>query len=156
MKKERFYKLVIMLLVLLNAVTLSWLWVQGGEKKHGEGALEYLTQQLQLSREQQKKLNMLRTEHHEGNAGIRKNNRQLHDNFFDALKTNDSIQAEKLADSISVLHKKQELFTWYHFKKIRDLCTEEQKKKFDELIKETMFKMAPPPPGHIGPPPGRK
>jgi hypothetical protein len=154
MKKERFYKLVILLLLLINAATLTWLWLQNGKKGARENAVDYLTQQLNLDAGQRRRIDILREEHHEGNMAIRKQNRQLHDDFFDALKTNDSTRVESLADSIAVLHKKQELLTWYHFKQIREICNGEQKKKFDELIRETMRIMAPPPPGHLGPPPG--
>jgi len=88
-------------------------------------------------------------------SGLREKGKKLHDDFFDALKGNDSLLVERMADSIASFQKVQELSTFYHFKQIRSICTEEQKKKFDGLIKETMMKMAPPPSGHMGPPPGR-
>jgi Spy/CpxP family protein refolding chaperone len=152
MKKERFYKLVIVLLLLINAGTLAWLWLGGDSKGPREGAVEYLAGQLNLDAAQRRQIEALREEHHQGNMEIRNRNKQLHDDFFDALKTSDSTQVESLADSMAALHKKQELLTWYHFKKIREVCNAGQKKKFDELIKETMRRMAPPPPGHLGPP----
>jgi hypothetical protein len=38
---------------------------------------------------------------------------------------------------------KEELGTFYHFQKVRAICDEKQKKKFDEIIKEAARMMAP-------------
>lgn len=152
MKRENFLKRVIALLVLINIATLTYIWMQkDSQQPRGEGALEYLTKELNLSDAQQQQFKALRDEHRASHKPLREKGKKLHDNFFDALKGNDSLLVDRLADSIAVFQKVQELSTFYHFKKIRAICTEEQKKQFDGLIKETMMKMAPPPSGHIGP-----
>ncbi len=156
MKGEKFLKRIIALLVLINIATLSYMWIQAGkEQPRGEGALEYLTKELNLSEAQQQQFKALRDEHRVSHKPLRQKGKKLHDDFFDALKGNDSLLVERMADSIAAFQKVQELSTFYHFKQIRAICTEEQKKKFDGLIKETMMKMAPPPSGQMGPPPGR-
>jgi len=153
MQREKFLKRIIALLVLINIATLAFMWMQQDKQQpRGEGALEYLTKELKLSDAQQQQFKALRDEHRASHKTLRKKRKKLHDDFFDALKGNDSLLVDRLADSIAAFQKVQELSTFYHFKKIRAICREEQKKKFDELIKETMMKMAPPPPGHIGPP----
>ena len=153
MKGDKFLKRVIALLILINIATLAYMWMQGNKQPRGEGALEYLTKKLDLSEEQQQKFKALKDEHRSVQNDLREKGKRLHDDFFNALKTDDSLLVERMADSLAAFQKVQELSTFYHFKKIRALCTEEQKKKFDELIKETMMKMAPPPSGHMGPPP---
>ena len=120
MKGEKFLKQIIAVLVLINMATLSYMWLKNGDRKgRGEGALEYLTNELQLSDEQQKQFSVLRKEHNEEHKHYRQKGKQLHDDFFASLKVDDSVLTEKIADSISVFQKQLELSTFYHFKKIR-------------------------------------
>jgi hypothetical protein len=54
----------------------------------------------------------------------------------------------------TALKEKEEIALFYHFQKVRALCNESQKQKFDEIIKEAARMMGPPPRGdRQGPPP---
>ena len=59
------------------------------------------------------------------------------------------------ADAIMINQKAIEMATFYHFEEVRSICTPDQQKMFDEVIKEALRMMSPPPPGppHGGPPP---
>ena len=60
-----------------------------------------------------------------------------------------SISAESISAEIGNDQKEIELVTFRHFQKVRELCDENQKKKFDEVIKEVINMMGqnkPPPP----------
>lgn len=154
MQHTRFFKIIILLLVLLNGSMLAYIWLKNDKQPRGKAALDYMINKLDLNQQQKEQFEQLRREHHENNTAIRELGKQLHDDFFAALAGNDTLLVNQLADSIALLQKQQELKTWKHFKTLRNLCNPEQQKKFDEMIKETMMLNAPPPPGHIGP--GRK
>ena len=62
----------------------------------------------------------------------------------------------KAADEILVVKEKEELAMFYHFQKVRALCDEKQKQKFDEIIKEAARMMGSKQREGQGPPPRRE
>jgi len=157
MDSNRFLKIVIVALLFINLGTLSFIWMQQG-KQGAPGppprgsVFEFLTHELKLSEQQQQQYEQMRDEHHATVEGLQKNSRQLHRQYFELLHGNlaDSIQVNSMADSIASIQKQIDLITFYHFQKVRTICTPEQQKKFDEVIDEALYMMAPPPP------PGRR
>ena len=60
------------------------------------------------------------------------------DNFFKLLKSNSIIDSSRnnAAWQVSLSIQSLDILTFEHFKKVRALCTEEQKPKFDDLIQQ--------------------
>jgi Spy/CpxP family protein refolding chaperone len=58
----------------------------------------------------------------------------------------DTVKVNELADSIVSIQKQIELVTFYHFQKVRAICTAEQQQKFDEVIDEAIRMLGPKPP----------
>jgi periplasmic protein CpxP/Spy len=166
MESNRFLKITIIVLVLVNISTLAFMW--SGRKHHEghmppphgpNGAFDFLTHELNLDESQIKQFDALRKEHHEEAMIIQEKSRKMHHRFFDLLKNMpaDSLVSAQLADSMAMCQKQMEMLTFNHFKKVRDICKPEQQKKFDEVINEALEMMAPHPPkgprGPEGPPP---
>jgi periplasmic protein CpxP/Spy len=160
MNKLRFLTWTVILLLLLNAGTLIYLLTtrnQDQRPPHGDPAPDFITEQLQLDAQQQLRFAELRHQHQEIVRRIQEQDRKLHDEYFNLLKTDNPDRVK--ADSISLLIGKQrssiEAATFEHFQQLRRMCNDEQKKLFDATIDEIMKRMAPkgPPPG--GPPPPR-
>lgn len=150
METNRFLKIVIIILLMVNIGTLAFIWSQG---RHGSppphpSVFDFLTRELQLDNRQQEQYEILRDEHHRTVEDLQKTGRQLHQQYFGLLHgaTADSAQVNLLADSLVSLQKQIELITFYHFQKVRAICKPDQQKKFDEVINEALRMMAPPPP----------
>lgn len=56
---------------------------------------------------------------------------------------NENNSAERYAAEIGEDQKQIELITFAHFQKVRELCNDDQKKKFDEVIQEALKSMGP-------------
>jgi Spy/CpxP family protein refolding chaperone len=154
MDSNRFLKIVIVVLLIINIGTLGFMWVQHGHigpppPRGGEDVALFLTHELMFSKDQEKQFELLRTAHHEGVEQIQHGGRSLHDRFFDLIQqpTPDTLLVQQMADSIAAIQKEIELLTFHHFQKVRAICTPEQQKKFDEIIDEALRMMAPRPPG---------
>ena len=151
--ETKFLKIVIIILLLINICTLAFMWMQKpGHGMHLPPPQEighFLTHELNFSETQEKQFELLRDEHRHSVEKLRKKSRELHDAFFDLLGITpvDSIKIINMADSITAVQKQIELSTFYHFQKVRTICTPEQQQKFDDVIKDALRMMAPRPHG---------
>jgi protein CpxP len=154
MESNRFLKIVIIVLILLNIGTLAFLWVQKTgihHPPHQGGPFEFLSHELGLSEQQREQYSHLRDEHHHAVEELQEKGREMRHHFFELLKQeNNSTMVDQLAADIAGNQKQIELITFEHFQKVRSICTPEQQKKFDEVIQEALRMMAPKPPE--GPP----
>jgi Spy/CpxP family protein refolding chaperone len=156
MANLRFYKILLVILLILNITTVSYIWInKSGMNEHGgphrPDVFSFLCKELQLTEQQQRQYEDLRNEHHQSIERIQEKARQFREHFFDLIHTSptDSVQVKQLADSIASTQQKIELATFYHFQKVRAICTPEQQKRFDEVIQDALKMMAPtPPPQH--------
>jgi len=161
MDNTKFFKIVILVLLLINIATLTFMWSTSQRPQNLQprppDVGEFLTQKLQLTEAQQKQFEALKQAHHEKVETLRENNKKLHNDFFDLLKQPniDTTTINMAADAIMMNQKAIEMATFYHFEEVRSICTPDQQKMFDEVIKEALRMMSPPPPGppHGGPPP---
>ena len=149
MNDTRFLKIVIVILLLINIGSISFMWLHHPPPPppRDRDALHFMIHELKLSDAQQSQFEALKNEHQQSMENFKRTERDLHDKYFSLLHSNaDSVTVNQMADSISNNQKQIELLTFYHFKKVRNILTSEQQKKFDELIGEALSKMAPPRP----------
>lgn len=157
MANARFLKVIILVLVIINAGTVTFLWLHKPPHPIREdGRMDtfgFLVHELKLDDSQQEQYRKLRDDHHEKTEGLREKGRHMRDHFFELLKkpSADSADIQRLSDSIALNQKQIELLTYYHFREVRKICTPEQQKKFDDVIQDALHMMGPPP--HQGPPP---
>ena len=148
MESSKFLKIVIVILLLINISTLGFMFMQNsphGMPPHRPDAGVFLSHELNFNSDQEKQLDQLRNENRSVIEALRENGKNVHDQFFDLLNTSpiDSALVSSKADSICSNQKQIELATFYHFQKVRAICTPEQKKEFDEIIKDALRMMAP-------------
>jgi Spy/CpxP family protein refolding chaperone len=166
--KPKFYGIIIILLFLLNLGTLAFMWFHrphppGPEMFHqmqyrqgdGERPGEFLIHELNLSQAQLADFIKLRDEHQNTIKPAAEDIRKNKDEMFKMLSTPqvDSAKLNQYIDNIAKDQKQLELATFTHFQKVRAMCDDSQKKKFDEIIGEVL-KMMGSMQGPHGPPPG--
>ena len=108
----------------------------------------FLINELKLNPKQQEEIEKLRVEHFNSVKQIKDDMRKNKDELYRLYSNSqmDTNRINQLAENISNEQKQIELNTFYHFRKVRDLCDDNQKKKFDEIIGEVLKMMAPLPP----------
>jgi periplasmic protein CpxP/Spy len=154
MNNSKFLKIVIVLLLLINLSTISFMWFNKPPKR--DAVRDFLAKELQFTAKQREQFAALKKTHRTEIEALKESNKENHDAYFDLLKNPnvDSVTVSKAAHDIILIKEKEELSTFYHFQKVRALCDEKQKQKFDEIIKDAARMMAPPREGQ-GPPPRR-
>lgn len=143
MEKIKLYKIVITVLLVVNLVTLSFLW--GGKSRHGrpmphERDMTFLSKELGMTGANKEKLDAMETKHHTDKRALLEKNKVLREQLFGLLKTNasDTTTINTFVASIVTNQKKIELMTFYHFKEVRALCNAEQQEKLEETIAEAI------------------
>lgn len=165
--KNKILVWLVILLLIANAATIAFFWINKSKQAvasqpPGQGRPEqFLTNELGLDSAQQQKLATLVLEHRSGAQQFRQNIREAKDRFFELIQQNNAADSTKqqAARNVSLQTEALDLLTLDHFQKIRNLCTDEQKKRFDEIIHEVAMSMGQPRPpmgprGEQGPPPG--
>jgi hypothetical protein len=151
--KQRFINLTILVLVLLNMATIAFFWFSrppfGKAMPENRQIIEkFLIEKLHFTPEQQHRFQQLKEEHQHQTRQIREELRPLKDSFFSHLE--DKNLPQHALDSLSMLIGKKsaelDLVTFEHFRAVRNICNDEQKVTFDELIQEVLRMTAPHPP----------
>jgi hypothetical protein len=133
---------MVIILIIVNIFTLGFFIFRedqhppkfGCEREPGD----YLVRELGFNDAQKKLFDGYRHEHHSAVQPIMDQISSEKDRFFSELKKDqlDSLKIDSLSRTISSLHQKVDVITFWHFNKIRKMCDEKQKAHFDEMIKE--------------------
>lgn len=148
-------------LLLVNVATLGFIWyttikvrteqvIPPGPENEKSG----LASELNFSKEQIQKFEVLKKEHHTGVENVLVQTKELKDQLFDCIKTGDDAKAKELATKIADNNKTLELLTYEHFKEVRKICNDEQKEKFDRILKQLVRGIELQNPPGNRPPPG--
>lgn len=170
---NRWLTIVTLLLLTANIVTLALLWTnKKADKEHfdpqqappqqlgsGGQVFEFITRELQLDSAQQETYKKLRDDHQLQIKPLQDSIGRSKDNFFDLLKQeniSDSL-VETFSKKIGNLELQRDIITFRHFQKLRAICSEEQKVKFDSIIQQALHQISrprPPRPGTLKDEPG--
>lgn len=153
MSKTNFLSAALLLLLVLNAVTLYFLFTKQGGKRpggHGDGGRpysEFISKQLNFDTMQKAQLIKLRNDHKTDLDQLRKQDNVLHDSLFAYVKRGDidSLKVDSITNLIAGNKKKFELAFLKHFSQIRSLCRPDQLELFNKTVDQLMKKRMPPP-----------
>jgi len=145
---KKYYQIIIVLLIVLNVFSWRLWWEKPplppgmdqnelNDKKHREGGMKQLFDELELSEEQKKEFEKLRKEYFDTVFIINKEIDDLRRTITDGNSNqNDSIFYE-MGTKKALLEKK----TFMHFNKLREVCDDEQKVKFDTVHKRMLSRI---------------
>jgi flagellar motility protein MotE (MotC chaperone) len=158
--KNKIFSIVIVILLLANIATMIVFWTKKDKQMlppHNVkgGVAEFLSTELSFDSTQKLAYATLREEHQEKIKEIREESRNAKDALFDLLKQS-SVKDDELQKALNDIAENEKTLdkqTFHHFQKVRALCNDEQKKKFDEVIQQALRMMGPPPGGRRGGPP---
>ena len=134
MKTNRFYKIIISVLILINIGTLFFLWKGPKRPKHPER--NELVEMLDLSGNAKTKILALQDNHFKKKDALIKRSRNLHESLFKSFnnESKDSTEIKMLIDKIVENQRETEQMTFDYFKVVSSLCTPDQQKRLQELI----------------------
>ncbi|MEO0039007.1 MAG: hypothetical protein RIQ59_2218 [Bacteroidota bacterium] len=157
MNNVKFLKSILLILLLVNVATIGFIWITKPPRTSGnETAASFLSNELSFNAKQEEQFEDLQSSFLEKREDLRHENKENFDLYFELLQNPkvDSASVKKASKAIISIKEKEEIALFYHFQKVRALCNESQKQKFDEIIKEAARMMGPPSRGdRQGPPP---
>jgi periplasmic protein CpxP/Spy len=156
-KVIKLWQWMVLLLVLCNIGLMLTIWlkpVAGSNVPRSETPRDYIVRSLKFSGEQTRQYDILVKDHQQAMHRLRHEAVELHNRLFNNLKTGDTsnVAADSLAGLIANNQREIDMVTYRHFLLVRALCTDTQKREFDNIIVDIMRKMGGP---HGGPPPPR-
>jgi len=136
------------LLIIIGALLVSNLILLGlylnreiGRKKtmrNRPSAVEYMTRELELNKEQSGQFNLLWSENNEKNKplydSIRVNREALYQTLKSVPQPDSAIGS--ITDKMARFEKQLALNNYVHFRKLTSMCTPEQQVKLDSLLKK--------------------
>ncbi|MFT6924006.1 MAG: hypothetical protein ACJA1C_003026 [Crocinitomicaceae bacterium] len=147
MKGTRFYKLIIVALVLLNIGTLVYFQLtkpsHPPKPNHGD-----LGRQLELKGEAKSKVDALEKQHHKDKKVLLQKDHALHKKLFNCIGTDKP--TNDLLDQINKNKEEIESMTFIFFDEVAEHCNAKQKKKLIKFVQQRLNRIRP------GPPPPRR
>ena len=150
MKTARFYKILIIILVLINVTTVFFLWRSPGHMPP-HGPRKSLVEILELKGEKAQKIKQLEDTHFHDKDALIDKSRKLHEQLFRSFNdpSKDSLDIQNLIDRIVENQRETEQMTFDYFKSIDALCDPKQKGQLQDVIHHALGRMGmPPPPKH--------
>ena len=129
---------LISILIIANIATLAFFWIGHFKNQKENSPKEFLSKNLNFSKSQKNAYFILAKEHNESAKIIRDQIKNDKESLFQLLKSdtfNDSVRNDK-ALKVSMSIQALDILTFEHFRKVRAICTEEQKPQFDDLIQK--------------------
>jgi periplasmic protein CpxP/Spy len=158
MSSNRFLKIVILILILINLGTLAFIWFSrpmrtpDGRRAVAAG---FIVRELNLSEAQRREYRSMRINHLRTLEVLQEHDKMLHEQFFRQLfaEVPDMQAVADLADSIALNRKEMEILTYDHFRHLQHILTPEQQKRFKDIFDDVLKIVLPPPPSPPPPPP---
>lgn len=137
--KNKFLIGIVVLLILANITSIAMFWIDKPNPKTNRQKgtpAAFLITALNLDEKQQEQLEIYREEHKRAAEPLRKelvNNKKI---FFGLLQQPESVDTQKInvEEAVLSITQKLDLLAFDHFRKVRNICTETQKEKFDKII----------------------
>jgi hypothetical protein len=154
MNNSKFLKIVIVILLVINIGTITFIWLHRPQRN--DAVRDFFTNELKFTSKQREQFQLLKNQHCQAKQALKESDKEKHDELLDLLKNPnvDSVTVRKAVDEIMKVKEKEELALFDHFQKVRAICDEKQKQKFDKIIKEGARMMGSSRDGQ-GPPPRR-
>lgn len=150
MKTINFYKIVILVLLLINTGTLAYLFIgrngHPGGPPRGNPVDHLIIDRLQLTTTQRQQFDMLKRGHHERMLEWQEQSSRLHGALFALLKNKgrDTIAIDSFLQLIAANDRKKEMATYEHFEQLRGILSPAQQPAFDGLVEEISQKIMNP------------
>lgn len=142
--KVKILSILVVVLLVLNITTIAGAWkllnkVNNADAKTSS-AKNFLITKLEFDEEQQAQFETLRKEHFEQIAGLLTSIQNEKSDMYTLLKSNNPDTALTYMHIARIMQQEERLerITFEHFRKVRALCSDEQKQHFDVIIDQVL------------------
>ena len=144
MRGTKFYKWIIVLLVVINIATLAFLWLGRPPHPPHPGDEPQLANEIGLTGKDKKKVDELEKQHHIDKRKLMKQDQELHMEIYDKIGSGEDI--EELQGILDSNKAEIERMTFDFFDEVASFCNQEQLVFLKEHVSHRLIQMGPPPP----------
>ena len=158
MSSDKFYKIVIIFLMVLNMGTLGYVWFNNRPQEPRfmppHEADRMMTDRMKFDEKQLDLFEDLKHEHHSQMVELHSEAKGLHVALFDLLKDKivDTLKRDSLIQLLQQNARQKEIVTFDHFYKLRGILRPDQTQYFDGFMEEFSRRIMSPGPGRRGRP----
>ncbi len=148
--KNKILLFIVVVMIITNIATLAYfLWFRGKDDRgeHRTGPMtEFLKKDIGFSDQQMKTFDSIKQSHREAMKPMFEDLSKSKDSFYQLLSKPGVTDSELNAASAVIGMKQQaiEIQFFKNFKSVRELCTDQQKVKYDSLLPSVVHKMTMP------------
>jgi periplasmic protein CpxP/Spy len=135
MSQDKFYKIIIVVLLLINVLTLAFLLIKEDHPERKLKPYELITERIDLTDEQTDKINAITKDLEHQLSLIKERESKLREDYFDAVRKDDTSTPLDLK-GIALLNRQRDSLSFNYFRDVRSVCNEKQQLKFDQLLEE--------------------
>jgi hypothetical protein len=140
MKKDRFYKIAVVVLVLINIACLSFLWFNRPPHPPKPGAHE-ISSMLGLTGDNKSKVDKIEKDHHREKRKLVDRDIKLHNELYGIIGTDEN--ADSLLNVIDQNKKEIEKMTFDYFDEVASYCNDEQKAELRRFVHHAFEQLIP-------------
>jgi len=151
--KKRLITWAVTALIIINITSLVTIWMQQHRPMRPphhelpedakEATIIFLKQELQFSNEQVYKFIELQDEYLKNSVHFQRKIGDTKRELFSGLMDNKSVDKDKLIADIGRLNSQREELTYKHFQNMKNLCNENQQKKYKMLMGRILMRIDP-------------
>lgn len=143
MKSPKFYKTIIVALVILNISTLAFIWLRKPPHPPKPGEV-LLTETLKITGDSKATIDVLEKDHHKTKKNLVNKDLNLHEELYATVGSGNS--GDSLLNAIAINKEEIEMMTFKFFDEVASHCDDDQKLELDKMIREFLDHLRPGPP----------
>lgn len=146
MKKNTLLYILVAFLVVMNGFFMIKIFSDKPPRRPNPG--KFIAKELRFDEGQMKDFNKLNDMHHDEMRKISREIKELKDQLFDHISktTTDKAKVNDLARRIGEKERQKDIKTFYHFKEVQKICTDEQRTRFNRIVQEGLRRHGKKPP----------
>jgi hypothetical protein len=144
MKGTKFYKWIIVVLVVINLATLAFMWFGRPPHPPHPGDEPRLASEIGLTGDDKKKVDTLEKQHHIDKQELMKKDSELHKELFSKIGSGDDVSA--IQEKLNSNKEEIEEMTFNFFDEIAGFCNDTQLNALKDHVDHRLMQLGPPPP----------
>lgn len=136
MKKNTLLYILLVFLVVMNGFFMFKIF--GDKPPKGGNPGKFIAKELHFDEAQMKSFSKMNDTHHETMMKISREIKELKDQLFAEISetTTNETKVNDITRRIGEKEQEKDLKTFYHFKEVQKICTDEQRTRFNILVQE--------------------
>lgn len=144
MKGEKFYKIVIVLLVVINISSLAFMWFGRPPHPPPPPGEKHLSEMIGLTGDAATKVDAIEEEHHKAKHELVDKDMELHKKMYELIGSDED--SKTVLSEINANKEEIEKMTFDFFDEVAEHCNADQKEKLREFVHTAFDQLRPPPP----------